>query len=85
MNNHTDLSELPPTISVEEAGQILGLSRPSAYAAAGRYLETGDGLPVLKFGRRLRVPTAPLLAMLGVGAPVEEQGTVVPMRSRRAL
>jgi len=82
---YEDMKALPPTISVEEAGGLLGLSRPSAYAAAGRYLETGEGLPVLKFGRKLRVPTAPLLALLGVGAPVEEQeGTVVPIHRTQA-
>lgn len=70
-----DLSELPATISVEEAAELLGLSRPSAYAQANRFLESGgeEGIPVLRFGRRLRVPSAPLLALLGVGAPVEEE------------
>lgn len=53
--NHEDLKALPPTIDVETAGHILGLSRPSAYAAAHLYLTTGEGLPVLRFGRRLPV------------------------------
>lgn len=83
----TELTNLPPTISVEEAGELLGLSRPSAYAAANRYLEEGSGIPVLKLGRRLRVPTARLLALLGVSAPVEEEtggtGTVVPLHEAR--
>ena len=70
---HTELTDLPPTISVEEAGAILGLSRPSAYAAAGRYIETGEGLPVLKFGRRLRVPTPQFLSMLGVEPRAEAE------------
>jgi excisionase family DNA binding protein len=58
---------LPPTVSVEEAGRLLGLSRRSAYRA----VERGE-LPVLRFGRRLLVPTAKLLVMLGVrpGPPV---------------
>lgn len=51
-----------PTISVVEAGEILGLSKPSAYEAARR----GD-FPVLRFGRRIVVPTAKFLAMLGLG------------------
>ncbi len=81
---YTKLTNLPPTISVEEAGAILGLSRPSAYAAANRYLASGEGIPCLRFGRKLRVPTAPLLALLGVGAPVEEQeGVVVPLHEAR--
>ena len=54
------LHELPPTISVEKAGEILGISRRSAYRAAAR----GE-LPTLKVGRRLLVPTPRLLDMLG--------------------
>lgn len=59
---------LPPTISVEEAGQILGVSRRSAYRAA----ESGE-LPTLRLGRRLLVPTARLLAMLGLPADGAKQ------------
>ena len=55
------LDELPPTISVERAGQILGISRRSAYRAAAR----GD-LPTFKVGRRLLVPTLRLLDLLGM-------------------
>ena len=52
-----------PTISVEAAAELLGISRASAYRAA----KNGD-LPVLKFGRSVRVITASLLSLLG--APV---------------
>jgi excisionase family DNA binding protein len=55
------IQDLPPTISVEEAGEILGVSRRSAYRAA----ENGE-LPTLRLGRRLLVPTARLKAMLGL-------------------
>lgn len=55
------VEDLPPTISVEEAGRILGVSRRSAYRAA----ENGE-LPTLRLGRRLLVPTARLLALLGI-------------------
>lgn len=58
--------ELPPTMSVEEAGRLLGISRSAAYRAAG----CGQ-LPTLRLGRRLLVPTAKLLALLGIG-PEEE-------------
>lgn len=50
-----------PTLSVEHAGQVLGISRWAAYQAA----KTGD-LPTLRIGGRILVPTARLLAMLGV-------------------
>lgn len=51
-----------PTVSVEHAGQLLGMSRPSAYAAVRR----GD-IPSIRIGRRVIVPTAKLLQMLGLG------------------
>ena len=58
---------LHPTISVVEAGQILGLSKPTAYEAVRR----GD-IPSLRFGRRVVVPTAKLLTMLGLSAAAGE-------------
>lgn len=56
-----ELEALPPTVSVEEAGELLGISRRSAYRA----VERGE-LPALRVGRLLRVPTPKLLALLGV-------------------
>jgi excisionase family DNA binding protein len=52
---------LPALVSVEEACKLLGISRYSGYRAAS----TGE-LPTLRLGRRLYVPTAKLLAMIGV-------------------
>ena len=56
--------EIPdaPTVSVEEAGRVLGLGRSKSYEAA----RSGE-IPVLRFGRTLRVPTAALRQMLGLG------------------
>lgn len=48
------------TITVPEAGEVLGIGRSAAYIAA----ERGE-IPVLHFGRLLRVPVPKLLAMLG--------------------
>jgi excisionase family DNA binding protein len=48
-----------PTLTVEEAGQIMGVGRSLAYAAAR------DGsLPTIRLGKRILVPTASLLRML---------------------
>jgi excisionase family DNA binding protein len=47
------------TMSVPEAGRVLGLSRNAAYAAARR----GE-LPVLRFGKKLRVPVCRLERLL---------------------
>jgi excisionase family DNA binding protein len=54
------LGGLPPTISVEHAAELLGVSRSAAYRAA----KAGQ-LQTFRMGRRLLVPTAPLLRMLG--------------------
>jgi len=49
------------TISVEEAAILLGIGRSTAYAAAH------DGsLPTIRLSHRLLVPTAKLLALLGL-------------------
>lgn len=48
------------TITVPEAGEILGIGRDAAYAAA----KVGD-IPTLRLGRRLVVPVPALIAMLG--------------------
>jgi excisionase family DNA binding protein len=61
-----EVAELPPTISVEHAARLLGLSRSAAYRAAAN-----GQLPTISFGRRLLVPTSRLLERLGL--PVEEQ------------
>ena len=49
------------TCTIDEAATLLGIGRSTAYAAAR------DGsLPTLRLSHRLLVPTAKLLAMLGV-------------------
>lgn len=48
------------TISIEEAGLLCGISRPTAYACARR----GE-LPTLSLGRRRVVPVAALMKLLG--------------------
>jgi excisionase family DNA binding protein len=53
-----------PTMSVEEAGRLLGISRTSAYNAA----KTGD-IPTIRIGGRLLVPTARLRDLLGITTP----------------
>jgi hypothetical protein len=59
---------LEPTLDVERAGALCGLGRSKAYVEARRFIDTdgAEGLPVIPFGRTLRVPTATLLSMLGL-------------------
>ena len=47
------------TMTVEEAGRLLGLGRNGAYEAAAR----GD-IPIIRIGRRLLVPKAAFDRML---------------------
>lgn len=52
--------QLRSLISVEEACALLGIGRSAGYRAAA----AGD-LPTLRWGRRVYVPTAKLLSMIG--------------------
>lgn len=57
-----------PTCSIQEAGCVLGIGRSTAYAAAR------DGsLPTLRLSHRLLVPTAKLLAILGVAESASDR------------
>lgn len=57
---------LPPTVDVPTAARLLGISRSAAYQLAAQ-----DALPapVLRLGHALRIPTAPLLAAIGITPP----------------
>ena len=61
--NLDELRALPAILDVPSAGKILGLGVSASYAAARR----GD-FEVLRIGKKLIVPTAKLLALLGVPA-----------------
>lgn len=58
-----ELLALPAVVDIPTAAEVLGVGRSSAY----ELVRTGDWpTPVLRFGRLIRVPTAPLLELLGV-------------------
>lgn len=65
-----ELKDLPPTISVSQASEVLGISRRSAYRAATR----GE-LPAIRIGRRLLVPTNRLLELLETSSADERSLT----------
>lgn len=50
-----------PTVTVEEAGQALGISRASAYEGV-----RSGAIPSIKIGRRIVVPTAALRRLVGL-------------------
>jgi excisionase family DNA binding protein len=57
------LFELPALLSVEQACELLGLSRSAGYRAAA-----AGHIPTIRWGHRLYVPTGRLLELLGVAA-----------------
>lgn len=61
-----DAARLPASLSLIEAAALLGIGRTHAYnlEAAGEF-----PVPVLHLGRVIRVPTAPLLELLGLPVP----------------
>ncbi len=58
-------------LTVEQAAEVLGISRNTAYLATKRYRTTDgrEGLPVIKVGGCLRVPKAVIerMAQIGLG------------------
>jgi excisionase family DNA binding protein len=62
----TNVTERPATMTVEQAGRLLGISRRSAYRAA----HAGQ-IPVIRLGRRMLVPVGKLEELLGL-TPREE-------------
>jgi hypothetical protein len=54
----TSLDHLPVVLTIEEAADVLRISKWAAYEQARMWRESGGraGLPVVTFGRCLRVP-----------------------------
>jgi len=60
-----DLKSLPPTLDLVTAARLLGIGRTVAY----KLVHEGQWpTPVVRVGRIIRVPTAPLLVLLGIGS-----------------
>lgn len=62
--------QLPPFLRVEEAARILRISRSAAYELAHSWLASdgSTGLPVIRLGRTIRVPSAAIEKLLQVGS-----------------
>jgi excisionase family DNA binding protein len=63
---------LPQFLTVEEAAAVVRIGRTAAYQLAARYEATDgrEGLPVVRFGRLMRVPRTSL--ELWAGGPLDE-------------
>ena len=62
------LAELPDVLTIEEAAAVLRIGRTAAYSLARQFRvsEGRVGLPVVCFGRHLRVPRAALMQLLDI-------------------
>jgi predicted DNA-binding transcriptional regulator AlpA len=58
-----DIAALPPMLDLTTTAGLLGISRATAYRLAA---DNDLPVPVQRVGHSLRVPTAPLLALLGL-------------------
>jgi hypothetical protein len=61
-----DPRSLPPALDIVTAGRLLGIGRTTAYQLARH---DRFPVPVLRIGGGYKVPTAPLLALLGIDTP----------------
>ena len=66
------LGDLPEVLTINEAADVLRISRNTAYALAKQWRVTDgrEGLPVIELGRNLRVPKAGLARLLGREVPL---------------
>ena len=67
----SDPTDAPDFLTMEEAAQILRVGRNQVYELARVWRATGGerGVPVVEFGRLLRVPKAALLRLAGLAEP----------------
>jgi excisionase family DNA binding protein len=64
-------ADLPATLDIQSAARLLGIGRTTAYALARR---EALPVPVIRVGSGYRVPTAPLLRLLGLEPPQPPTG-----------
>lgn len=65
---------LPPFLRIEQAQELTQLGRSQIYELCRRWRESGgrEGIPVVRFGRCLRVPTAALLRLADLGLDADD-------------
>jgi hypothetical protein len=70
------VDDLPLFLRVEQAQALTQLSRSQIYEQTRLFRATGgrEGIPVVRFGRNVRIPTAALLRLAGIDTrdPVSE-------------
>ncbi len=65
--------ELPPFLRVDQGQALTQLGRSQIYQLMRRWSDTNgkEGIPVVRFGRCARIPTATLLRLAGFDADGE--------------
>jgi hypothetical protein len=69
------VEDLPPFLRIDQVQELTQLGRSQVYELTRRWRATGgrEGIPVVQFGRCLRIPTAALLRLALVPLdPVED-------------
>jgi excisionase family DNA binding protein len=66
-----------PTLTCDEVAGILGVGRSTVYRA----VKSGD-LPAITLGRTVRIPTAPLVRLLGLAPATEDPDADAPVPLR---
>ena len=61
-----DLATLPPLVDVPTAARVLGIGRSLAYDLVRR---DQWPTPVLRVGKLIKIPTAPLVVLINNGTP----------------
>lgn len=79
--NRQELDALPAVVDVPTAARVLGLSRTAAY----ELIRVGGWpTPVFRLGRLIRIPTAPMLNLLGLHQATERlSGPALSSEARR--
>jgi predicted DNA-binding transcriptional regulator AlpA len=73
--------EVQPTVDLVTAAKAFGYGRSKAY----ELVEAGEfPVPVIRNGRSIRVPTAPVRRKLGLDGPIEEQAPALSHGQNRA-
>jgi predicted DNA-binding transcriptional regulator AlpA len=73
--NAEELQALPAIVDLPTAAAVLGVGRTAAY----ELVRTGKWpTPIVRLGYRIRVPTAPLLELLGLST---EDSAALPPRT----
>ncbi|MCU1497586.1 MAG: DNA-binding protein [Acidimicrobiales bacterium] len=70
------IEDPPPFLRVDQAQELTQLGRTQVYEQTRRFLDTDgrEGIPVVRFGRSLRIPKAALLRLALVEPEPPEAG-----------